>query len=253
MALSDMQVLHLDRIDVATRPTTLVIKGVLMSALIGGAIAGLGGLLGGIFGGGSKVEPYQPDYHHLKSGIRWRVKDAQLAGIHPLYALGANVGSPAMVGGGGQYDDGLGRGLAAMGQNIGSAIAVLPTAEQRGYAREQMQREREIHRVKMAEHQASIMARMEQSAYARRNLANEAAIHGALGTVTPPTTLSDAEQMEKRWGDAAFIDMLGLRTQDAARNVHRYLKGEYPWKGYWGQTKRWKTRRATGGIPFPKY
>lgn len=52
-----------------------------------------------------------------QSGIQWKVEDAKKAGIHPLYALGANTISyqPQSIGG-------SGLDLGAMGQNIGSAI-----------------------------------------------------------------------------------------------------------------------------------
>lgn len=56
-----------------------------------------------------------------QQGIQWRVADAQKAGIHPLYALGASLPSftPVSVGdsGGGVADR-----LAAAGQDIGRAV-----------------------------------------------------------------------------------------------------------------------------------
>jgi len=55
-----------------------------------------------------------------QSGIQWKVKDAEAAGIHPLYALGANTTSyqPTNVGGGAADFSFLGDA----GQNIGRAI-----------------------------------------------------------------------------------------------------------------------------------
>lgn len=52
-----------------------------------------------------------------KQGIRWKVADAQAAGIHPLYALGAQTHSFAPI----SIGDPAG-GLASAGQAIGSAI-----------------------------------------------------------------------------------------------------------------------------------
>lgn len=69
-----------------------------------------------------------------KSGIGWKVKDAQKAGIHPLYALGAqtlsfnpvSVGLDTAVSQAPQYQGGSAvpdySGLADAGQNIGRAI-----------------------------------------------------------------------------------------------------------------------------------
>lgn len=54
-----------------------------------------------------------------QNGIRWKVADAQAAGIHPLYALGANTHSfaPSHVG-----DSSMGNAVAEMGQNISRSI-----------------------------------------------------------------------------------------------------------------------------------
>lgn len=49
-----------------------------------------------------------------KQGIRWRVADAKKAGIHPLYALGANTHSASPVS--------VGSSLGAAGQNIDRAL-----------------------------------------------------------------------------------------------------------------------------------
>lgn len=58
------------------------------SAALGGGLEGLGGSMGA-----TAPKPYT---QHLKKGIQWKVADAKAAGIHPLFALGASVGSPIM-------------------------------------------------------------------------------------------------------------------------------------------------------------
>lgn len=57
-------------------------------------------------------------------GLRWKVKDAQMAGIHPLAALGASTMSysPVQVGGSGWSD---------FGQDFGRAISATSTARER--------------------------------------------------------------------------------------------------------------------------
>lgn len=64
-------------------------------------------------------------------GVRWKVEDAKAAGIHPLYALGANTHSfsPSYVG-----DNSMGNAVASMGQNITRAISATRTAEERQVA-----------------------------------------------------------------------------------------------------------------------
>lgn len=58
-----------------------------------------------------------------REGIRFRVQDASLAGIHPLYALGGSPAGGSPVGmAGSPGDDSMGPGFAAAGQDIGRAV-----------------------------------------------------------------------------------------------------------------------------------
>jgi len=92
---------------------------------IGSALGSVGGSFGSALGGAIGSEFDDPNdrsnqqrYKHLKEGIQWRVADAQAAGVHPLAALGANIGSPLVqttgstVGDGIAASDSLGRGMA---------------------------------------------------------------------------------------------------------------------------------------------
>lgn len=71
-----------------------------------------------------------------QSGIQWKVQDAQKAGIHPLYALGANTVSyaPSTVGNPLVADTSLGSGVASAGQDISRALTATRTGEQRADA-----------------------------------------------------------------------------------------------------------------------
>lgn len=67
-----------------------------------------------------------------KEGVRWRVEDAKAAGIHPLYALGAQTHQPSPVSvfqEGPSY--GLAQGLADAGQDIGRSMEATRTATER--------------------------------------------------------------------------------------------------------------------------
>jgi len=74
-------------------------------------------LLGSIIGGGLSLlgqkseQEMQKDF--AQKGIQWRVKDATKAGVHPLFALGAQTTSYQPVG--------VGSSLGEMGQGIGRA------------------------------------------------------------------------------------------------------------------------------------
>lgn len=69
-----------------------------------------------------------------KKGIRWRVADARAAGIHPLYALGAQTTSFSPVSVGLSTDTSLGSGVASAGQDISRAINATRTGPERDAA-----------------------------------------------------------------------------------------------------------------------
>ena len=86
------------------------------------AIAGAS-LAGGILGQKNQRKMQEKEIEAQREfaqhGIRWRVADAEAAGIHPLYAVNANTPTytPTRVGTGG---DPLARGIRQAGQAVGS-------------------------------------------------------------------------------------------------------------------------------------
>lgn len=90
----------------------------MLGALIGAGASILGNVLGNRANEKAAQQQYQQQKEFAKSGIQWKVEDAKKAGIHPLYALGANTisYSPQSVGGP-DFS-----GIADAGQNIGRAI-----------------------------------------------------------------------------------------------------------------------------------
>lgn len=87
------------------------------------SIADIGSLAGNLVGaimGGQDDGGRSAQYDFAQHAIEWKVKDAQAAGIHPLYALGAPTMSfqPTVTGGAGWGDS-----LSSMGQNIDDALA----------------------------------------------------------------------------------------------------------------------------------
>lgn len=84
----------------------------------------IGSALGGLFGSSEASKNRKMQKEFAQNGIRWRVQDAQKAGIHPLYALGAQVTpfSPVQVGDG---------GFTQMGQDLGRALTATRTQGER--------------------------------------------------------------------------------------------------------------------------
>lgn len=97
----------------------------------GDIISGIGSIVGGFFGrdaakdNASRQADLQKQF--AKSGIQWRVEDAKKAGVHPIYALGANTTSytPQSVG------DPLGGAISEASQSFGRAINHTMTSDER--------------------------------------------------------------------------------------------------------------------------
>lgn len=103
--------------------------------LIGAGIAAGASLLGSKWASDSAEANAQRNIAMQKEfaqqGIRWKVEDAKAAGVHPLYALGAQTTSFAPVSVG---STNLGTGLAQAGQDIGRAITATSTQGERATA-----------------------------------------------------------------------------------------------------------------------
>lgn len=94
-----------------------------------GWLGDLGNIAGNVLGIKALKDNKVSQEEFAKHGIRWKVRDAEQAGIHPLYALGASTTSfsPVSVG---DYA-GLGRGIGEFGQDIGRAINSTRTSDER--------------------------------------------------------------------------------------------------------------------------
>lgn len=99
-----------------------------VGSIFGGAQAKSGAVRGGKIAAKATLKAGRMNARMQKlfaqQGIRWRVKDAKKAGLHPLAALGAQTTSfaPSFVGAT-QAGQGIADGAAAMGQGIQRATA----------------------------------------------------------------------------------------------------------------------------------
>lgn len=104
-----------------------------MDPILGGALVSAGAnLVGGLFGKSSSEKAQAQNIASQKEfaqhGIRWKVADAEAAGVHPLYALGAQTHSFQPIGINGND---VGAGIAGAGQEIGRAIQAKATSGER--------------------------------------------------------------------------------------------------------------------------
>lgn len=100
--------------------------------IIAGAIGAGASLLGGLKGSKDAQKARESDAalqrEFAQYGIRWRVEDAKAAGLHPLYAMGAQSlpsFQPSF------QTDTMGPAIADAGQNVARAIGAQMTAEER--------------------------------------------------------------------------------------------------------------------------
>lgn len=88
-----------------------------------------------------------------QSGIQWKVEDAKKAGVHPLYALGANTTSFSPVSIGSPSNSPLGEGIARAGQDLSRAMGATSNSFTRlvsGLTVERGQLENELLRTQIA-------------------------------------------------------------------------------------------------------
>lgn len=106
-------------------------------------LGSLGGAIGGLFGGGggkgsaADLLGRQMDRQEIwnKHQVQWRVEDAKKAGVHPLYALGAQISTPQVPSVVGDTGPSFGDRLSSAGQDIGRAAEALLGGKQRMLAR----------------------------------------------------------------------------------------------------------------------
>lgn len=91
----------------------------MLGSILGGIAKIGGGLISNFLGNKAADEQADLQKEFAQNSIQWRVADAKKAGIHPLYALGAQPSSysPVSVG------DSLGPALQDMGQDLSRAAA----------------------------------------------------------------------------------------------------------------------------------
>lgn len=110
----------------------LPVIGAGLGTAIAGGIGAIGNVIGGWMGQESAEDAARENARlqrqYAQHGIKWRVKDAIDAGIHPLYALGAQTHSfsPSSVG-----SSSMGQGIAAAGQDLGRALGATMTTPEK--------------------------------------------------------------------------------------------------------------------------
>jgi len=93
--------------------------------MLGDIVSGVGSVAGAIMQNNQANANIALQKKFAQNGIQWKVADAKKAGIHPLYALGAQTHSFAPV------QSFAGDSIASMGQSIGRAVDAHRTNSER--------------------------------------------------------------------------------------------------------------------------
>lgn len=110
----------------------------MFEALIGAGASLLGGLLNKSSADKANAQQMALAQQNIalqrefaQNGIQWKAADAAKAGIHPLYAMGANTVSFNPVSVGLSADTSMGNAVASAGQDISRAVAATGSSQQR--------------------------------------------------------------------------------------------------------------------------
>lgn len=159
----------------ATQAATGAAAGTAVMPGIGTVIGAGLGLLGGFLGRDSSKKQAEAqrawEREVAQNTIQWRVADAQKAGIHPLYALGA----PSIQAGNVMFEDPLPHAIAEAGQNIGRTISEQQTTRDKLVSALQLDLLQS--QARRANAEAGIAELQEMASLSARNTQNGLGIH----------------------------------------------------------------------------
>lgn len=208
--------------------------------MLGPIIGAASNLIGGIMGQNSQNQAIKSQEsmaaqnialqkEFAQSGIQWKVADAKAAGVHPLYALGANTTSFSPVSIGSPSSSPLGQGIAAAGQDLSRAMAATSNSTTRlvsGLTVERSMLENELLRTQIAKAKQQI------------------------GPPVPDANPSALDALFRGQGDAAkglsMADLIKFKPHEVTPTApgQGYAEpGPMPELGY--------TRSPTGYMPTP--
>lgn len=176
--------------------------------MLGAILGGIGSIASSFLGKSAADQQADNQIKFAKNAIQWKVADAKKAGIHPLYALGANTTSysPVSVG---QPD------LGAMGQDIGSAIERVSNPQEKasgalaGLALERAGLENDLLRAQIARARINVAGQVPMA----RMLSV-----GGMG-IAPNPSDSPASEWENEFGEAADVIGAGRLVNEVSKQV----------------------------------
>lgn len=191
------------------------------------------GAVGSIFGGGSSnktsaydrlKDQYQAEYTKeqndrqydlARNSIKYRVEDANNAGIHPLYALGANTVSSSFQTP--QLSQGAPVQKRSTASKIASGVSAYYDQQLRAKNLESMDADINLRRAQTIDviQQAKMASNIQRSNVPGRTMGDPNALKVAGKTLNKSKNWSDAQDIEDRYGDlVSWLYGLGVVTAD---------------------------------------
>lgn len=145
-----------------------------------------------------------------QQGIRWRVQDAEAAGIHPLYALGAQTNSFSPVSLGTTTDTSLGSAVASAGQDVSRAMNATRTAPERESAIDKTIQDLTVQNMALKNEALAVqIAKLRNTNPPLPTLdpsANGVLPEGKLDPVTPLVASGTKLRQDRGWSDGATFE-----------------------------------------------
>lgn len=187
-----------------------------IAAAIGAGASLLGGLIGRKSTQDANKQNIALQKQFAQEGIQWKVEDARKAGIHPLYALGAQTASfaPNVVG-----DTSLPTALTNMGQDISRAVDVTRTSGDRVDAYEKTVRALQLTRLGLENDLlASQIAKVNQAG-GTPGMPNSMSTLGGVATLPVDPRNTPAQEWENQYGEAGdWVGGVGNMLNDVVRS-----------------------------------
>lgn len=183
-------------------------------AIGGAAIGAIGSLIGGHMNNSASAanaaQQYAQQKEFAQNGVRWKVADAQAAGIHPLAALGAQTFSynPVMT----QYDNGISEALGRMGQGVTRAVEAKQLAEERAAQQDLRQKQGQLVDAQIAKTNAEANFVNQQAAQSANAVAKTAA------PPPMPKVNGKASQSSGPFWDADLVSH-GFRVDEQGKKI----------------------------------
>lgn len=183
-----------------------------------------------------------------QEGIRWKVNDAKDAGIHPLYALGAQTTSFSPVSLGTTADTSLGSAMASAGQDLSRSMNATRTQSERDAAVVKTVQDLELTNMGLKnELLASQIAKLKSSInppmpaldkngdllIPEGKLDERTPLVGNAKKLQQDAGWSDGQTFEDRWGEwggsMAGLAVMAADLLNHARKTSRIEKAPFSW------------------------